>query len=283
MTTTQIQASAVESLVADLCIQANIHLPDDVLAALHRALEAETHPPARWALEQIIANADLAAHEGLPVCQDTGLIVCFVKLGRQLHLGFDLAAAINAGVARAYTTAPLRRSVLADPLSRDSNTGDNTPAVIYIDLTDGADLEIEVMVKGGGSENASATWMLTPAQGEDGIVQAVVDQVKAQGGKWCPPGIIGIGVGGTLDYAAVLSKRALLRPVGQPHPDPRWAALERRILDAVNRHGPGPMGLGGRTTALAVHIEYHPCHIASLPVAATFQCHAARHARGRLP
>ena len=279
----RISREQVEQLVSELCIQANFYLPEDVYQALQAAAERETAPAARWALGQIVRNAEVAASEGLPLCQDTGLVVCFATVGRKLDVDFDLRNAINRGVAKAYTTAPLRKSVLADPLRRDSNTGNNTPAVVYFDFEEGEALEIAVLIKGGGSENASRTWMLTPAEGEEGIVKAVVEHVQAQGGKWCPPGIIGLGVGGTLDYAAVLSKKALLRPVGQPNPDEHWATLEREILRAVNEQGPGAMGLGGRTTALAVHIEYAPCHIASLPVAMTLQCHAARHARGRLP
>lgn len=278
----EVTPEQVADLVADLCIQANIHLPPDVLQALQAARARERPGPARWALDAIVRNAHLAADSGLPLCQDTGLVVCFVRLGQDLTISGDIYEAINAGVREAYARAPLRNSVLADPLDRGSNTGDNTPAVVHIDLVPGGALEIAVMPKGGGSENASAAWMLSPAEGEEGIVRRVVDQVVAQAGKWCPPGLIGVGIGGTLDRAALLAKRALLRPVGQPHPQDRWRRLEARLLDAVNATGIGPMGLGGAVTALAVHIEYAPCHIASLPVAVNFQCHAARRAVGRL-
>ncbi|MBC7286762.1 MAG: fumarate hydratase [Armatimonadetes bacterium] len=272
----------VEALVAELCTQANFQLPGDVASALRSALDREDHEAARWALEQIIRNAEIAAQERLPICQDTGIVACFIHLGRELSIDFDLYEAINAGVARAYTQLPLRKSMVADPLRRDTNTGDNTPAVVHVDVVGGDTFEVSVMLKGGGSENAGAAWMLEPSEGEDGIVEAVVEHVRALGGKWCPPGIIGIGIGGTLEHAALLSKKALLRPVGGAHPDERWAELERRLLEEINSCGPGVMGLGGRTTALAVHIYAYPCHIACLPVAVSFLCHAARRAVGKL-
>ena len=183
---------------------------------------------------------------------------------------------------KAYTSQPLRRSVLANPLRRASNTGDNTPAIVHVELVDGDGLELAVLPKGGGSENAGAVWMLPPAAGEDGIVDRIVGRVIEQGGKWCPPGIIGVGVGGTMEHAAFMAKAALLRPTGQPHREDQWAALEQRLLREINATGIGPMGLGGDTTILAVHVEYHACHLASLPVAACFQCHAARRATGSI-
>lgn len=277
-----IPQEAVSDLVSQLCVEANLRLPADVKTALQQAREIETSPRGRWALDQILQNADIAEREGLPICQDTGVVFCFVRIGRGANITGDLERAVNAGVRDAYTTWPFRASVLADPLRRDSNTGDNTPAITYVSVVEGQSVEITVAVKGGGSENAGAVWMLTPAAGPEDIVSLVVERVQEQGGKWCPPGVIGVGVGGSMDRAALLAKMALLRPLGKPHHEPAWASLEKDLLEAVNATGIGPMGLGGRITALAVHVEYQPCHIASMPVAVAFDCHAARHARGVL-
>jgi fumarate hydratase subunit alpha len=278
----QVSAEQITELVADLCIEASFKLPTDVTEALERAAAAETSPRARWILGQILENAQVAESSHLPICQDTGMVACFVRLGRAVRLTGDLCAAVDAGVRRAYTSQPLRRSILADPLKRDANTGDNTPAVVHLELVDGDGVEIAVIPKGGGSENAGAVWMLSPAEGEDGVVARVVGRVLEQGGKWCPPGILGVGVGGTMEHAVLLAKSALLRPTGRPHPEQQWADLERRLVREINATGIGPMGLGGDTTVLAVHVEYYPCHLASLPVAACFQCHAARRAMGAI-
>jgi len=273
----------ITEVVADLCQRANRYLPEDVIAALRAAREAETSETAREILDQLLRNAAIAAEKGIPLCQDTGLAVVFVDLGQQVHLvGGALQEAINEGVRRGYQEGYLRKSVVDDPLDRSSNTGDNTPAVVHVRIVPGDGLSIHVAPKGGGSENMSALWMLTPAQGREGVVEEIVSQVRAAGGKPCPPLVLGVGLGGSFEMAALLAKRALLRPLGQPSPVPEVAKLETDILDAVNATGVGPMGLGGRTTALAVHVERHPCHIASLPLALNVQCHAARHATARL-
>ncbi|MCX7600225.1 MAG: fumarate hydratase [Armatimonadetes bacterium] len=277
-----ITEEAISDLVRRLCVEANLRLPDDVMAALQQARETETSPRGRWALDQIVQNAKIAEQEGLPICQDTGVVFCFVRLGQDAKIVADLESAINDGVRAAYTPFPFRASVLADPLRRDSNTGDNPPAIIHMRLAEGENLEITVAVKGGGSENAGAVWMLTPAAGPADVIRIVVERVKEQGGKWCPPGIIGVGIGGSMERAALLAKMALLRPLGKPHPEPAWAELEKSLLQAVNATGIGPMGLGGKVTALSVNVEYQPCHIASMPVAVAFDCHAARHATGVL-
>lgn len=277
-----ITTDEISQLVADLCRRANFHLPEDVVGALERAREVERSQRARWVLDSLLENAAEASRESLPLCQDTGLVVCFVRLGSDARIEGDLAQAVDAGVRRAYTTWPLRKSLLADPLDRASNTGDNTPAVLSLELVEGDGLEIQVVPKGGGSENAGAAWMLSPGEGEEGLVARIERQVREQGGKWCPPGIVGVGVGGTLERAAELAKRAVTRPIGSAHAEAKWAALEARLLRTINATGLGPMGLGGDTTALAAHVEYYPCHLASLPVAVNFQCHAARRAAGRL-
>jgi fumarate hydratase subunit alpha len=272
----------ISQVVAELCTRANYELPADVVGALEQARRQEGSAQGRWVLEQLLRNAELAGRTHLPLCQDTGLVICFVRLGRQVCLDGDLQQAIDAGVRKAYTHQPLRASMVRDPLQRDSNTGDNTPAVLHVELAEGDQVELQVLIKGGGSENAGAAWMLSPAEGEEGVVERVVAQVRAQGGKWCPPGLLGVGLGGSLEQAALLAKRALMRPPGTPHPETRWAQLERRLLEAVNATGVGPMGLGGDVTALAVHIEYYPCHIACLPVAVNFLCHSIRRAEARI-
>jgi fumarate hydratase subunit alpha len=277
-----VSQEAISELVRRLCLEANLRLPPDVKAALQRAWQTESFSTARWVLEQILRNAEIADRQGLPLCQDTGLVFCFVRLGRDVKLGGDLESAINEGVRAAYTSCALRASVLADPLRRDSNTGDNTPAITYVQITEGDTIEITVAVKGGGSENAGAVWMLTPATGPDEIIRMVAERVREQGGRWCPPGVIGVGVGGSMDRAALLAKVALLRPLDKPHGEPAWANLEQRLLESINATGVGPMGLGGTVTALGVHVEYQPCHMASMPVAVAFDCHAARHATGVL-
>lgn len=277
-----VSTSQIAWLVAELCLRASFELPEDVFQALQRAAQREKSPRGRWVLEAVVRNAELASRERLPICQDTGLVVCFIRLGRDVHLDGDLQEAVDAGVRKAFLEAPLRHSVLADPLDRSSNTGDNTPAILHLDLVEGDHIEVEVLPKGGGSENCSAAWMLTPGEGEDGIVERIVEQIRAVGGKWCPPGVVGVGVGGTLEHAALLAKCALARPVGWRHPQVRWASLEERLLEAVNATGVGPLGLGGKVTALDVHVEHYPCHLASLPVAVNLQCHAARRAAGAI-
>ena len=247
----------------------------EALLLTQAALEKETCPAAAWALETIVENANIARENRFFACQDCGIALVFAYVGRNARLDCDLTEAINEGVRRGYRDA--RKSV-ADPLTR-LNTGDNTPAVIYTEIVEGDGLTLEWMAKGAGSENMSAVYMLTPSKGEDGIVQSAVDCVKKAGANPCPPVILGIGVGGTMDKAAVLSKKALMRNTGEPSPDPQVAKLEKRILDAVNALKTGAQGLKGDTTALAVQMETFPTHIGMLPVAITIQCHSVRHGK----
>ncbi len=273
----EIACSQITGAVAELCQAANFRLPEDVLDALRRAKERETHPLALDTLDKLLLNARIAEEEQIAICQDCGIAVVFVDLGREVHLDGDLYAAIDEGVRRGYADGYLRKSMVRDPLRRETNTGDNTPAIVHLRLVEGDRLAITVAPKGGGSENMSAVWMMVPAEGRDGLVSRVVQRIREAGGKPCPPLILGIGLGGNLEKAALLAKEALLRPVGEASPEPELAELEKDLLEAVNATGVGPMGLGGRTTALAVHVLRHPCHIASLPVAMNVQCHAARH------
>jgi fumarate hydratase subunit alpha len=277
MPTREISCHQIAETVASLFMQANFELPEDVRLALLRASQAEAAPPARQVLETLLLNAEIASEGSLALCQDCGLAVVFVELGRDCHLDGDLYAAVDEGVRQAYQQAYLRKSVLADPLSRSSNTGDNTPAIVHLRLVAGDRITLHVAPKGGGSENMSALWMLSPSAGRAGVIERIVERVIEAGGKPCPPLVLGIGLGGTFEVAALQAKWSLLRPLGQPSPLPEIADLEREILQRVNATGIGPMGLGGQTTALAVHVERHPCHIASLPLALNVQCHAARH------
>jgi len=263
--------------VRDLCIRAATELPQEVLDALDRAIAEEESPLAVEVLQQLKANAALARQTGLPLCQDTGMAVIFAELGQDCHVvGGDFNQAIHEGVRRGYREGFLRPSIVEGPLHR-VNTGDNTPAVIHLQLVPGDRLKLTVIAKGFGCENMSALRMLTPADGVAGIRRVVVETVEQAGGNPCPPLVVGVGVGGTFDHCAYLAKRAVFRPLGSAHPDPRTAALERELLQAINALGIGPQAMGGRTTALAVHIETHPGHIASLPVAVNLQCHSHRY------
>lgn len=273
-----VDVTLITEAVADMARRSNVELPSEVVAALRSARERETSAIAREVLDQLLLNAERAAETGLPLCQDTGVAVVFVDLGQDAHLvGGGLQEAVDAGVRRGYEEGYLRKSVVRDPLDRASNTGDNTPAVVHVRLVPGDRVAVHFAPKGGGSENMSALWMLTPAQGRDGVIEAIAAQIRAAGGMPCPPLVLGVGLGGTFELSALLAKRALLRPLGEPSPVAEVAALEADILAAVNATGVGPMGLGGVATALAVHAERHPCHIASLPLALNVQCHAARH------
>ncbi len=275
----EVDVARITEAVAEMARRANTELPADVVAALRSARERESSSIAREVLDQLLLNAERAVETGLPLCQDTGVAVVFVDLGQEVHLvGGGLQEAIDAGVRRGYEEGYLRKSIVHDPLDRTSNTGDNTPAVVHVRLVPGDRVTLHFAPKGGGSENMSALWMLTPVQGRDGVIEAIAAQIRAAGGMPCPPLVLGVGLGGTFELSALLAKRALLRPLGQPSPIAEVAELERDILSTVNATGVGPMGLGGVTTALAVHVERHPCHIASLPLALNVQCHAARHA-----
>lgn len=270
---------AVAEAVAELCSKAACDLPADVLEALRTGRAEERGETARDFFDQYLENARIAREERMPLCQDTGFAVFFVELGDAVRLDRGtLTEALTEGTRRGYREHYLRKSIVNDPLFDRKNTTDNTPPVIHLDLVPGDHLRIVLAPKGGGSENMGAVRMLKPSDGKEGVVNFVVDTVRNAGGNPCPPTIVGVGIGGTMEKAALLAKRALLRPLGQPNPDPRYAALEREILEKINATGVGPQGLGGDVTSLAVHIDFHPCHIASMPVALNLNCHAARHA-----
>lgn len=272
----EISVDEITSVVKQLCIDANYNLVEDVLSALDKAIEEEESPTAREVLKELIENATIARQEKAPICQDCGLAVVFVEIGQDVHFtGGDLKEAINEGVRQGYNDGYLRKSA-CHPITR-KNTGDNTPAVMHLDIVPGDKVKIIVAPKGGGSENMSRVTMLTPAVGMEGIAEFVVNRVRESGSNPCPPTIIGIGVGGTFERSAILAKKVLLRSLGQRNPDPELAKIEEDILARINRLGIGPMGYGGTTTSLEVFLEMEPCHIASLPVAINIQCHAARH------
>jgi fumarate hydratase subunit alpha len=272
----EIHVDDIRDNVAQICIDAAYYVSDDVMTAFDRALETETVPTAKEIIGLLKENARIAREEGIPLCQDTGIAIFFVEIGQDLRIknGF-LADAINDGVRKGYKEGLLRKSVV-DPLSR-KNTGDNTPAIIYTELVPGDKLRISFMPKGAGSENMSVIRMLRPTEGIEGIKSFVLECVQRAGANPCPPVVIGVGIGGDFEKAALLAKKALLRPVGSPNPKLELASLEEMLLKTVNKTGIGPEGLGGRVTAMSVHVESFPCHIASLPVAVNINCHAARH------
>ena len=272
----QIDAKEITRVVKEAAIAANYDLGEDLLAALKRGEAEEESPSGREIFRQLLDNARIARQERIPLCQDCGLAVVFVELGQEVQVtGGDFAQAIQEGVRQGYGEGFLRKS-MCHPLTR-ANTGDNTPAVIHTEIVPGDRLKITVVPKGGGSENMSRVFMLKPAEGVAGIIDRVLTTVREAGPNPCPPIIVGVGIGGTFERAALLSKKALLRDVGTSNPEPELAALEQELLQAVNNLGIGPQGLGGRITALAVHVVMQPSHIASLPVAVNIQCHASRH------
>ena len=274
----EISADTITQSVSRLCQEANFLLGEDVLDALRQAREAEESPLGREVLNQLLENADIAAREHFPLCQDCGTTVVFLEVGQDVHvIGAGLYAAVDEGVRQGYAQGYLRKSIVRQPFSARVNTQDNTPSVIHTEIVPGDRLKIIVLPKGGGSENMTRLAMLKPAEGRDGVIQSVVRAVAEAGSNPCPPVIVGVGIGGTADKAMVLAKKALLRKVGEPNPEPEFAELERDILSRVNALGIGPAGFGGKTTALAVHVEVFPTHIASLPVAVNLQCHSARH------
>ena len=272
----EIQAERITEVVKRLCISANNHLPEDVKHCIEKSYELENWPQAREILERIMENYEIADREDCPVCQDTGVACVFVKLGQEVHIEGDLNEAIHEGVRQGYREGFLRKSVVRDPLDR-VNTGDNTPAMIYFDIVPGDVCEITVAPKGFGSENMSQIKMLKPSDGEQGVKDFVVKVVEEAGPNPCPPIVVGVGVGGTFDKAAFLAKKALMRHAGEPNPNPYYAAMEQELLEKINALGIGPQGFGGKTTALAVHIEQFPTHIAGLPVAVNINCHVTRH------
>ena len=274
----QIKTKDITDTVARLCKEANFYLGDDVIAALKKARGEEESPVAKQILDQILENADIAAREEMPLCQDCGLAIVFLDIGQDVQIsGGDLNEAINEGVRGGYQEGYLRKSAVRQPFSARVNTKDNTPAIIHTQIVPGDRLKITVAPKGGGSENMSRFTVLKPAQGRQGVVEFVVKAVEEAGSNPCPPTIVGVGIGGSAEKAMAMAKRALLRPVGQPSPDAEVADLEKDILKRINATGVGPGGVGGTITSLAVHVETFPAHIASLPVAVNLQCHSARH------
>jgi fumarate hydratase subunit alpha len=274
----ELDVAEITAAVKELCMEANYDLPDDVYEALQAGKEAEESPVGKAVFGQLIENADIARRDRVPICQDTGFAVFFVKLGQDVHLvGGDFATAVNEGVRQGYVEGYLRRSIAEEPAQARRNTKDNTPAVIHTEIVPGDAVEIWMMAKGGGAENMSSLNMLKPSQGWQGMVDAVVDTVSRAGSNPCPPVAIGVGIGGTIDMVTVLAKKALLRDIGSVHPDERIAAMEAELLQKINALGIGPQGLGGTQTCLGVFIEEMPCHIASMPMAVNVQCHAQRH------
>ena len=279
-----LESEQVSRTVESLCIAACYELPDDVLQALERAAQSESHPPAARILRQLIENARIAAQDRIPLCQDTGLTVVFVEQGADVTIGDANASqavpvidAINEGVAAGYEKGYLRKSIVADPLNSRANTGTNTPAIVYHSIVPGEQLKLTVMAKGGGCENKSRFRMFRPTAERGDIMEWVVGVVTDAGADACPPFVVGVGMGGNFEYSCLLSKKALLRDLGAPHEDAFYARMERELLGRINASGVGPQGLGGDTTALGVLIETAPCHIASLPVAVNIECHSHRH------
>jgi len=277
----EIDADLIRRTIKDLFLQANFVLSPDVIAAFEKGKTIEESPVGRDIFDRLLENAALAKEHRIPICQDTGLAIIFVDLGQEVHIvGGDLESALEQGVRQAYQEGFLRKSV-CHPLTR-KNTGDNTPITIHTTVVPGDKLRLVAMPKGGGGENMSRLFMLPPSAGWAGVKEKVVQTVDEAGPNPCPPLVVGVAVGGSFELAAREVKKALLRPVGQPNPDPEAAALEAELLEAINDTGVGPQGLGGRVTALAVHLKLLPCHIASLPLAVNLQCHAARHAEAVL-
>ncbi|MBQ9973452.1 MAG: fumarate hydratase [Oscillospiraceae bacterium] len=273
----QIDVNMITDAVARLCIEANCHLSDDVKCAIERCRSLEDGPVACNMLDNIIKNYRIADAENVPICQDTGMACVFLEVGQDVHLvGGDLRLAVDEGVRRGYTDGYLRKSVVADPIRR-GNTGDNTPAMLYTEIVPGDQVKITVGPKGFGSENMSAIRMFKPSAGLEGIKDFIIETVEAAGPNPCPPIVVGVGIGGTFDKAALLAKKALMRPLDQPNPDPFYADLEREMLDRINALGIGPQGFGGRTTAIGLNIETMPTHIAGMPCAININCHVTRH------
>jgi len=273
----EISVESISETVERLCIEANYYLNEDIKAALEKASGEEESDIGRNILCSLIENADIASKEQLAICQDTGMAIVFVELGQNVRIvGGSLEAAINEGVRRGYKKGFLRNSVVSDPLRRE-NTRDNTPAVIHYEIVEGDGLTIHVAPKGFGSENMSALKMLKPSDGVEGVKKFVIDTISEAGANPCPPIVVGVGIGGSMEKAALLAKKALLRPIDRRHPDSFYRALEESLLESINKLGIGPAGLGGRITALGVNIETYPTHIAGLPVAVNVCCHVLRH------
>lgn len=273
----EISSEIITQTIAQMCIEANHHLTPDMEAALVNAGESEISPLGKQVLSQLRENLKIADEDMIPICQDTGMAVVFVEMGQEVHItGASLSDAINEGVRKGYTEGYLRKSVVGDPLER-VNTGDNTPAVIHYDIVPGDSFKLTVAPKGFGSENMSRVFMLKPAEGIEGVKNAVLTAVNDAGPNACPPMVVGVGIGGTFEKAAIMAKRALLRPAGEHSEIPYVSDLEKELLEKINKSGIGPGGLGGRMTALAVNILTYPTHIAGLPVAINICCHVNRH------
>ena len=273
----EIQAAKITEVIARLCIASNYELNSDILCGMEAALASEANPVAENILANLLKNAQIAKDERIPICQDTGMVTVFLEVGQEASIvGTPLEDAVNEGVRRGYEEGYLRKSVVSDPLRR-VNTGDNTPAVIHTRIVPGDKITVTVAPKGFGSENMSRVIMLEPSAGVDGVIDFVVGAVKSAGSNPCPPIVVGVGIGGNMEKAALLAKTALLRDIRASHPDPYYAALEQALLEKINALGIGPQGLGGKTTALGVNIEVFPTHIAGLPVAVNISCHVARH------
>ncbi len=267
----------VTDAVEKMCMEANFYLGSDVLNSLRKIAKTEVSPVGKNILDQIVTNHELAEQNQVPMCQDTGIVVAFLEIGTEVHIEGDIYEAVNEGIRRGYENGYLRKSVVKDPLDR-VNTKDNTPGIIHTKLVAGSDkVKIIIAPKGGGSENMSAIKMLKPADGIEGIKKFVVETIENAGGNPCPPIVVGVGIGGSFEKAALLAKESLMRDVNDSSSNPINAKLEDELLELVNKTGVGPMGLGGRNTAIAVKVETYPCHIASLPVAINLNCHAARH------
>lgn len=274
----EITAEQITEAVKRMSIEAACDLPEDVEKLLKEAVATEESQFGKYSLEKIVKNVELARAEHAPMCQDTGIVIVFAEVGQEARIvGGSLNDAINEGVRQGYQEGYLRKSVVRDPVLDRKNTGDNTPAVIYTELVPGDKIKIQVLPKGAGSENMGALKMLKPAEGLEGVKDFIIKAVTQAGGNPCPPVIVGVGIGGTMDKSTLLAKKALARQAGQPHPNPEYQALEEELLVEINKLGIGPQGFGGKVTALAVHIETYPTHIATMPVSVCLNCHAARH------
>ena len=273
----EISVSQITDVVERLCIQANTQLPGDVKCAIEQCRACEDGNIAQGVLDKIIENYHIAANENVPICQDTGMACVFLEIGQDVHLvGGDLSLAVDEGVRRGYDKGYLRKSVVGDPVRR-GNTGDNTPAMLYTEIVPGENVKITVAPKGFGSENMSAIRMFKPSAGLQGIKDFILETVETAGPNPCPPMVVGVGIGGTFDKAALLAKKALMRPLDVPNADPFYADLEKEMLEKVNALGIGPQGFGGRTTAIGLNIETMPTHIAGMPCAININCHVTRH------
>ncbi|MBN2789386.1 MAG: fumarate hydratase [Candidatus Delongbacteria bacterium] len=274
----EIHVDEIISSVKKLSIKANYYLGQDVIDKMKSMKETEESETAKEVMDILLQNYEMAVKEQMPICQDTGVAVIFVELGQDVHIvGGDFVESINEGVRQGYKDGFLRKSMVDDPVIDRKNTTDNTPAIIYTDIVPGDKIRITLAPKGGGAENMSEVKMMKAADGLEGVIDFVVDRIKRSGGNPCPPIVVGVGLGGNFEQSALLAKKSLLRNLNDPNPDPKWDKVEKDILAKINDLGIGPQGLGGRTTALAVHILTKPCHIASMPVAVNVQCHAARH------